>query len=59
MAAGNAPDRIDHRQDCKAEGEGHAEKTDAEFRECRRQNGAAATTEDEPEGAEKLCEQTF
>ena len=49
MAAGNAADRIGHRQHGKAEGEGHAEQADTDLREGGGENGAAAAAEDEPE----------
>lgn len=54
VVAGNVPDRIGHRQDRKPERKRDADKTNSELRKCGRQNSAAASTENQPENADKL-----
>jgi hypothetical protein len=54
MAARDVADRIGHRHDRQAEGERDAEQADADLGEPRGDDGAAATREGEPEGADAL-----
>jgi hypothetical protein len=48
MAAGDVADRIGHRQDREAEGEGHAREADAELGKRRGENRRAASAENQP-----------
>jgi hypothetical protein len=52
VAAGDRPERIGAGQHRQAERQRDAGQSDAELRKRRGQHGAAAATEDEPEGAE-------
>jgi len=54
MAPGDVPDGERHRQDGETEREGHPEQADTDLGKRRREHGAAAATENEPEGAEEL-----
>jgi len=54
VAARYMADRERHREDREAECERHADKAYAEGREGRREDRAAAASEDQPECAEKL-----
>ena len=59
MPAGNAADRIGHRQHGQAEGERDADEADAEFRKGGGENGAAAAAEHQPERTEKFGEKSL
>ena len=59
VAAGDVADGVGHGQHGEAEGERDADEADAEVRgpprqEARREHGAAAAAEDEPERADEL-----
>ena len=54
MTTGDVADGIGHRQDRQSEGQGYAQQANAEGGERRGKHRAAATAEDQPEGAEEL-----
>ena len=54
MAAGDVADGIGHGQYRKAEGQRDTEQADTDIRKGRREHGAAAAAEDEPEGADEF-----
>ena len=54
MAAGNVPDGVRHREHGQAKGQGHAQQPDADVWEGSRQDGAAASAEDQPERPDEL-----
>src|SRR5262245_20085398 len=54
MTAGDVSDGIGHRQHGQTERERYAKQTDTDLGECSRENRAAATTENKPEGPEEL-----
>ncbi len=56
VATGNAAHRISHGEHGQAKSKRNADKSDAEFRKCRSEDGASAAAEDKPERAEKLGE---
>ena len=59
MAAGDVADGEGHGEDGEAEGEGHTDEADSQVGEGCCEDGAAATAEDKPEGAEELGCCTF
>jgi hypothetical protein len=54
MAARNAANCIGHSQDGEAKGQRDADEAYSKFRKRRRQHGAAATAEHEPERSQKF-----
>ena len=54
VAAADVPDGVGHRQHGQAEREGHAQESDPDVGHTGREDGRAAASEDQHEGAEEL-----
>jgi hypothetical protein len=54
MAAGNVADGEGHGKQREAKGQGNSGETNTDSRESGRQNGCAASTEDQPECSEEF-----
>src|SRR6185503_17158831 len=54
MATGHMADRIGHGEERETERKGYAQETDADMRERCSDNGAAASTESQPERADRF-----
>ncbi|CAD5301347.1 hypothetical protein BOSE62_70081 [Bosea sp. 62] len=56
MTAGDMADRIGHGDDGQTERERYTKQPDADLRKARRDHGAAAAGEGQPEGTDHLCD---
>jgi hypothetical protein len=55
MAAGNMTDGVGHRHHTQTKGQGHADQSNADLRESRRNDCAAAARECQPESPDGFC----